>query len=104
MVLDNSRTIRLVNSSFLGLFELSAAPLGRSVLQTLRNAAIEDVVRAALNTGEAEAREIILSAPNRHLSMSAAPVRDSAGAVQGVAAIFHDITRLKQLEQVRRNS
>lgn len=102
MVVDTTRAIRLVNASLMHLFELTAPPLGRNVLQTLRNATIEDVVRTALSSGEAESREIALDASSRHLAMSAAPVRDSAGTILGVAAIFHDITRLKQLEQVRR--
>ena len=103
MVVDVDRVIRLVNGSFLNLFNLKTTPLGRGALHALRDAAIESVLREAITTGEAQFREIALTAPSRHLAMSAAPVRDSAGGILGVAATFHDITRIKQLEEVRRD-
>jgi len=103
MVVDVGRVIRLVNDSFLALFNLKTSPVGRGALHTLRDASIEAVLRKALTTGEAQFREIALTAPKRHLALSAAPVRDSAGAILGVAATFHDITRIKQLEEVRRD-
>ena len=103
MVIDTQRVIRLVNGSFIELFNLKSGPVGKGTLHTLRDAAIEGVLRQALSTGEAQFSEIALSFPNRCLAMSAAPVRDEAGAIQGVAATFHDITRIKELEQVRRD-
>ena len=104
MVVDVGRVIRLVNDSFIALFNLKTAPVGRGALHMLRDAAIDAVLRKALATGEAQCTEITLAAPpRRHLAMSAAPVRDSAGEILGVAATFHDITRVNQLEQVRRD-
>ena len=103
MVVDVGRVIRLVNGSLMELFNLKTTPVGRSALHTLREAAIEGVLRKALTTGEAQFREIALTTPSRHLAMSAAPVRDSTGNILGVAATFHDITRIKQLEEVRRD-
>jgi two-component system phosphate regulon sensor histidine kinase PhoR len=103
MVIDNQRVIRLANDSLIALFNLKSGPVGKGTLQTLRDAAIEGVLRKAMSTGEAQFSEISLSFPTRCLGMSAAPVRDSAGAIQGVAATFHDITRIKELEQVRRD-
>ena len=102
MVVNTERVIRMVNHSFLTLFELHSEPLGQSVLQTLRNATVEDVIRTALSSREPQSREITILSGDRHFAMNAAPVRDASGEVLGVAAIFHDITRLKQLEQVRK--
>lgn len=102
MVVDTQRQIRLVNVSLLRLFELTAPPLGRSVLQALRDATIDEAVRSAFREGETQSREVSVDFVGRHLAMSAAPVRDAAGEVFGVAATFHDLTRLRQLEQVRR--
>jgi len=103
MVVDTRRIIRLVNGSFLELFNLKATPEGRGALHTLHDTSIEEVLRHALNSGEPQSREITLTIPNRVLAMSAAPVRDNAGGILGVAATFHDITLIKQLEQVRRD-
>lgn len=103
MVIDTHRVIRLANASLIALFNLKSGPVGKGTLQTLRDAAIEAVLRRAMSTGEAQFSEIDLSFPNRCLAMSAAPVRDNSGVIQGVAATFHDITRIKELEQVRRD-
>jgi len=101
MVVDTQRLIRLVNDSFMELFNLKTVPVGRGALHTLRDASIEGVLRTAMSSGEPQFREISMTFPTRYLAMSAAPVRDSAGVILGVAATFHDITRVKQLEQVR---
>ena len=103
MVIDTRRVIRLANNSLIALFNLKSGPVGKGTLHTLRDASIEGVLRQALNTGEAQFSEITLSFPPRCLAMSAAAVRDHSGAIQGVAATFHDITRIKELEQVRRD-
>jgi len=103
MVIDTGRVIRLVNASFLTLFNLKTSPLGRSALHTLRDGVVEGVLRKVLTNGDAQFREITLGHGNRHLAMSAAAVRDSADEILGVAVTFHDITRIKQLEQVRRD-
>ena len=103
MVVDVDRTIRLVNGSFLAFFHLSHSPVGRGSLHTLRDAAIESVLRQTITTGQAQFREIALATPERHLAMSAAPVRDESGQILGAAVTFHDITRIKQLEQVRQD-
>ncbi|MEI8233940.1 MAG: ATP-binding protein [Verrucomicrobiota bacterium] len=103
IVVDTDRVIRLVNDSFLGLFHLRTSPVGRGSLTTLRDASVEGVLRQVLAEGEAQSREITLSHPSRHLAMSAAPVRDEADGILGAAVTFHDITRIHQLEEVRRD-
>lgn len=103
MVVDVDRVIRLANDSLLGFFNLKTSPVGRGVLHMLRNAEIDAVLRQAITSGEPQAREIALATSGSYLAISAAPVRDSSGAILGVAATFHDLTRIKQLEQVRQD-
>ncbi len=103
MVVDSQRLIQRVNPSFLHLFGLHDAPLGQTVLTTLREADFEEMVMSALGTAQPQAREVTLAAgePARHIYVHAVPLRDSSGQL-AVLAIFRDITRLKQLEEVRR--
>ena len=103
MVVDNSRTIRLVNDSFLNLFQLSENPVGRRVIQVLRDASIETVLRDALSSGSPLSQEISTPASDRHFVMSAAPLHDPTKDLLGIAVTFHEITRIKQLEQMRRD-
>ena len=103
MVVDAQHVLRLVNPSFISLFEPKGEPLGQTVLQLLREPELEEMISAALATGAAQTRDVALNGgrPARHFAVHAVPMRDAAGA-PGVVTIFRDITRLKQLEDVRR--
>ncbi len=103
MVVDAQHVLRLVNPSFTGLFEPKGDPLGQTVLQLLREPELEEMISAALATGEPQARDVAMNGgrPARHFAVHAVPMREQAGT-PGVVTIFRDITRLKQLEDVRR--
>lgn len=103
MVVDGQHVLRLVNPSFSRIFEPKGDPLGQTVLQILREPEIEEMITAALRTGEAQTRDVPAHGgrPARHLGVHAVPIRDQAGG-PGVVTIFRDISRLKQLEDVRR--
>ena len=103
MVVDAQHVLRLVNPSFIGLFEPKGDPLGQTVLQLLREPELEEMISAALATGEPQTRDVALNGgrPARHFAVHSVPMREQAG-VPGVVTIFRDITRLKQLEDVRR--
>jgi len=103
LIVDTTRTIQLVNPSFLKLFDLHRSPVGKPALQVLRNAEVEEGIATALKTGEAQVREVELSLSRRRLALSAAPVRDDArGALLGAVVLLRDVTRVRQLEEVRR--
>ena len=103
MVVDAQHVLRLVNPSFIGLFEPNGDPLGQTVLQLLREPELEEMICDALATGEPQTRELAMNGgrPARHFAVHSVPMRDQSGA-PGVVTIFRDITRLKQLEDVRR--
>lgn len=103
MVVNSRHVLRLVNPSFLALFGLRGSPLGQSTLRTLRDAEFDAMVTAVLRTREPQSREINLhgGASPPCLAVNAVPLRDSRGE-QGVLVIFRDVSRLKQLEEVRR--
>lgn len=103
MVVDAQHVIKLVNPSFIHLFDVKGDPLGQTVLRTLRETAFEEIVRAALATEEAQSGEVSLtmSKTPRSFAFHAVPIRAQTGA-PGVVMIVRDISRLKQLEEVRR--
>ncbi len=103
MVVDSQHVLQRVNPSFLKLFGLKEAPLGQSVDESIREPELGEMITAALNSAEPQAREVSLASfkPVRHVTVHAVPLRDSKGQL-AVLAIFRDITRLKQLEEVRR--
>ncbi len=103
MVVDAQHMLRLVNPSFIQLFEVKGDPLGQTILRTLRETAFEEMVRTALSTGEAQTGEVSMATakPPRHFAVHTVPIRALTGD-PGVVMIVRDITRLKQLEEVRR--
>ena len=105
MVVDRRHVVRLVNNELLSLFDLKTSPLNRTVLETLREARVELIVREALSTLEVQWQEIVLQGtaghPTRHFEVSAVPIRTEKQDSGGVVLVFHDITRIKHLEVVR---
>ena len=103
MVVDAQHVLRLVNPSFTRIFEPKGDPLGLTVLQLLREPEIEEMIASALESGEPQTREVAAVGGRlaRHLAVHAVPIRDPAIG-PGVVTIFRDISRLKKLEDVRR--
>jgi len=104
MVVDQRHVVRLVNDELLNLFNLKQNPLGRTVLESLREARVEMIVRETILGGQLQEREVTLESTAvamRHLVISAVPIRAHDGQIRGAVMVFHDITRLKQLEVVR---
>ena len=104
MVVDQRHVVRLVNDVLLDLFSLKQSPLGRTVLESLREARVEIIVRETILSGQSQEREVTLESTAlamRHFVISAVPIRTKRPEVGGAVIVFHDITRLKQLEVVR---
>ena len=108
MVVDERHVVRLVNDELLNLFHLQQSPLGRTVLESLREARVEMIVRETIQRGEPRQQEVVLEStalglPPRHFDISVMPIRTKQDQVGGAVAVFHDITRIKQLEVVRQD-
>ena len=103
MVVDAQHVLQQTNPSFRKFFELKNDPRGQTILRALRETEVEEMVTVALATDEMQAREVSFNGtkPARHFSVNAVPIRDDEGR-PGVVAIFRDVSRLRQLEEVRR--
>ena len=107
MVVDTSHNIRLVNASFMKLFNLRNSPVRQTALGALREASIEELLRATSQSGETQSREISIHGDGqmplpRYFAVSSVPIKKSDGTIGGMVTVFHDISRLRQLEDVRR--
>jgi two-component system phosphate regulon sensor histidine kinase PhoR len=108
MVVDQKHVVRLVNDVLLDLFDLKQSPMGRTVLESLREARLEMIVRETILQGEPRQQELVLEStalglPPRHFDISVVPIRSARDEVRGAVVVFHDITRIKQLEVVRQD-
>lgn len=103
LVVDRQHKIRLVNPALTRMFNLGIDPLGQSVLQLLREVSVDEIVSLALKTWTPQSRELYWCGQKipRHLALSVTPMRNASGE-EGVVAILRDISRLKQLEEMRK--
>jgi two-component system phosphate regulon sensor histidine kinase PhoR len=107
MVVDQKHVVRLFNDELLNLFHLKQSPMGRTVLESLREARVEMIVGESIQKGQPRQQEVTLEAgaagqPPRHFDISVVPIRTKTPEGQGGAVVvFHDITRIKQLEVLR---
>lgn len=105
LVAGADRVIQLANASLASLFALEEEPVGRTILSALRDPAVDRLVEVTLRTGQPQAGEV---SPAReggtalHLMASAVATADSGGRGRGAVVVFHDISRLRELEELRR--
>ena len=102
LLLDAEGRIQLLNQSLTRLLNLTENIRGRTIIEALRWPALAEL--AARVVDEKRVQEVELDAPDsaaRTLQINAAICLDQQGKAQGTILVFHDVTRLKQLERTR---
>jgi len=102
LLLDGDGRVQLTNQALERMLGLSGDLRGRTVMEALRLHEVKDLASQAAAEGQALGFEF--SPPGldeRCLRVNATALRDEQGQAQGVVLVFHDLTRLKQLEQTR---
>ncbi|HTS16912.1 MAG TPA: ATP-binding protein [Verrucomicrobiae bacterium] len=95
--------IRLTNQALRHQFGITDETLGKTVLEAFRNVPLQELVGEVIEEGDVSARELTFLTPNeRTYELSATRLQDSRGAVTGVIIVFHDITRMRQFENTRK--
>jgi two-component system phosphate regulon sensor histidine kinase PhoR len=103
MVTDAEGRVALVNPAFSALFPLEGAVEGKALVAITRHPDLHEAFRRVMATGEEQSTEITLGFPEeRTLATHWVPLRDAAD-IRGVVAVFHDISDIRRLEQVRRD-
>jgi two-component system phosphate regulon sensor histidine kinase PhoR len=97
LVLDREGRIVLANRALRDMTLIAADARGKSVIEAMRNAALQQVLDEAATVDEAVVREVEIGGlkPRRVL------VRASQMQDEGVAAVFLDVTDLRRLETIR---
>lgn len=103
LVLDGSGRVQLVNRAFRELFGIGEELRGKTILEALRAhelAELFDRVRAG--AGQILDLEFHHAGPpERWFTVNAGAIAGPDSQVQGVIMVFHDVTRLRQLERAR---
>ena len=102
LLLDRNRKIYLANRAFKSLFGLKIELRGKTVMEALRVHELDDLVNQVEAKGQVLNYELKLpDLSERWLQVNAAAISNSAGEREGTILVFHDLTRLKQLERTR---
>jgi len=103
VILDGRGAVVFANPQARTLLALGEEQLeGRSFFEACTHADLIALVGKALAKGEGIQEEVTLPGrPLRDLSVGITPVFDEGGAALWYVAVFHDITRLKELDRMK---
>jgi two-component system phosphate regulon sensor histidine kinase PhoR len=106
LVVDARSRIVLMNQPFEKLFELRDPAVGVPLIEAVRHATLDELLAETLGTGEAMRSELSVADSRthseRHIEVSAVPIKKADDEMSGAVVLFHDITELKQLDRIRR--
>jgi two-component system phosphate regulon sensor histidine kinase PhoR len=103
MVTDREGRITLVNPAFCQLFNVYEGLIGSPLSHISRHPALlESYNRVSQDKLELQNEIVVQTPEERFLSAHWVPLLDKAG-MHGVVAVFHDVTDLKRLENIRRD-
>ena len=101
LVVDSKRYVILANETFRKLFALPEISEGTPLLEIVRDATLDRVINDAFDHGGPVRSELALD--GSQIELDAVATRNQAGEITGVLVLFHDITELKKMDQVRRD-
>ena len=102
LLLDRHHRIYLANRAFKNLFHVKAELRGKTIVEALRVHELAALVDRVEKEGQVFDYDLKLPDLNeRWLRVNAAAVFNSASERDGTILVFHDLTRIKQLERTR---
>ena len=105
-VIGSDGRVQLLNAAVRQLFSVAEERSGENVMEIFRDPLVAEVVTRTMQTGEVATESIQVRSGtadgDRRISVTSLPMRAENGATCGVVVLFHDITQLQQLENVRR--
>jgi len=106
VVVDDRRRVRMMNREFRRAFGLEKAEPGEPLLEMIRHASIDRLVMEAIRGREPQRESIQMSrgpSEGREMEVSAVPLGDNSAPAEGAVVLFHDVTQLRQTEEIRRD-
>jgi two-component system phosphate regulon sensor histidine kinase PhoR len=101
LVVDSNRYLILANETFRRLFALPEILEGTPLLEIVRDATLDRVIEDTLGRGGPVRTELTLD--GSQIELDAVATRNDAGEITGALVLFHDISELKKMDQVRRD-
>ena len=103
LLLDRDGRVRLANQALNHFFNLTNDIRGQTIMEALRLHELQDLANHTTTTGQVLDFELTLPGlDERCLQVNSSVFLDRDGKQQGMILVFHDLTRLKQLENTRK--
>jgi two-component system, OmpR family, phosphate regulon sensor histidine kinase PhoR len=102
LILDHTGHVQLINKSLQEFFGIQKDVRGQTIMETFRLQELAELAKRAQQERLVEGFELELAGTNnRSFEVNAAAVTSREGSQHGTIMVFHDLTRLKQLENTR---
>ena len=101
LVVDTNRLVILTNQTFRKLFHAPEISVATSLLEIVRDPTLDQLLTDAFRGDGPVQCELALD-PSQ-FELHAIATRNESGVITGVLVLFHDITELKKIDQVRRD-
>src|SRR4051812_48502485 len=103
LLLDRNGRIQTINQSLRDFFGLEGDVRGKPIMEVFRSHELMDLWEQVQKEGQFRRVELEFPGKNaRSFEASAAVLPGRSGGIDGGVFIFHDMTRIKQLENTRR--
>jgi two-component system phosphate regulon sensor histidine kinase PhoR len=105
VVVDTRERIIRLNRSAGDLLGIAAdSPLGRDLLEVVRNSDLHRLVRTVLDSQQPAVGDVAFPGePERLLQARCSAIRDTYGRAIGAIVLLNDVTRLRALERIRKD-
>ena len=102
LVLDRDQRVRLGNQALIKLLGVTGDIRGRSIMEVFRRHELQELVKGVSASARGRSLELELGGGEPQcVQVNASLIHDGQGQSQGTILVFHDLTRLKQLENTR---
>jgi two-component system, OmpR family, phosphate regulon sensor histidine kinase PhoR len=101
LVVDSNRRVILTNQTFRKLFDAPEISVATPLLEIVRDPTLDGLLTDAFR-GDGPVR-CELTLDGSQIELHAVATKNEAGEITGALVLFHDITELKKIDQVRRD-
>src|SRR5947199_1258435 len=101
LVVDSNRQVIVTNQTFRKLFDAPEISLATPLLEIVRDPTLDRLLTDAFR-GDGPVR-CELALDGSQIELHAVATKNEAGEITGALVLFHDITELKKMDQVRRD-
>ncbi len=107
LIVDHEKKIQLANEPFCTFFNIDKTPTGLTVMEATRFIELDRLIQQTLRSKSAQSSELQLQQNNNaaaspYLLINTFPFPIQSIGTTGVVLVCHNITRMKQLEEVRK--